>query len=86
MLESKLALTTMPQPQVGHCSVGYAGNFAFIIGGQTTGQSMMTASLLFNTKNLTFVNVFSLIQPRVNPTCNIIGVKIVIAGGLVPNG
>jgi hypothetical protein len=85
LLDSSLSVTTMPQPRRDHCSVGYAGSFVFIIGGQTTGPSMMT-SLLFNTKSLTFVDVFSLSQPRLNPTCNTIGMKIVIAGGLMPNG
>jgi hypothetical protein len=81
LLDNKLSYVAMPQPRMDHCSVGYAGNFAFIIGGQTTFFAMTTNSLMFDIKNSKFVNVFSLSRPRLNPTCNIVGTKIIIAGG-----
>ncbi len=84
LLDSSLSYSKMPQPRVDHCSVGYAEHFAFIIGGQTTGSIMVTKSLLFNLKSLTFVPVFFLGLSRLNPTCSIVGNKIVIAGGLTP--
>jgi hypothetical protein len=86
LLDKNLFLTRMPQPRKDHCSVGYAGNFAFIIGGQTTDSAMLSKSLIFNIKSSTFLNVFSLSRPRLNPACNIIGTKIIIAGGsmLIP--
>jgi hypothetical protein len=84
LVNSHLSFTSMLQPRVDHCCVGYAEHFAFIIGGQTTGSNMVTKSLLFNLKSSTFVNVFSLTMSRLNPTCSIVGNKIVIAGGLTP--
>jgi len=86
-LNSHLSFTSMPQPRKDHCSVGYASNasnFAFIIGGQTTGSNMVNKSLLFNLKSSTFVLVFFLRLSRLNPTCSIVGNKIVIAGGWTP--
>jgi len=78
---SKMYFRQMPQPRSDHCSVGYAGNFVFIIGGQTTGSTMLTQSLMYNIGRSNFVNIFSLSRPRLNPVCNIVGTKIVIAGG-----
>jgi hypothetical protein len=87
LLDKNMFFTKMPQPQRDHCSVGYADNFAFIIGGQTAGSVMINTSMIFNIQNSTFVPVFSLSRPRLNPTCNIVGTKIIIAGGFsLPSG
>jgi hypothetical protein len=84
LVDKNLFFTEMPQPQRDHCSVGYAGNFAFIIGGQTTGSTMINTSIIFNIRSSIFVHIFSLSRPRLNPTCNIVGTKIIIAGGFSP--
>ena len=86
LIDRKSYFTQMPEPRSDHCSVGYTGNIVFIIGGQTTGSTMMLESLLYNLKSSTFVKVFSLSRSRLNPTCNIVGEKIVIAGGMTKNG
>jgi hypothetical protein len=86
LVDKNLFFIQMPKPRKGHCSVGYSRNFVFIIGGQTTGLAMINTTMIFNIKNSTFINVFSLSRPRLNAACNIVGTKIIIAGGatLIP--
>jgi len=72
---------SLPEERMQHCSVGFNEQFAFIIGGQNSNGNLISKSVMFNATNGVFSPSFTLTRPRLNPVCNIVGSKIVVAGG-----
>jgi len=72
---------SLPEERMQHCSVGFNEQLAFIIGGQNLLLKLISKSVMFNATNGVFSYSFTLTRPRLNPVCNIVGSKIVVAGG-----
>ena len=74
-------VTFLPEARMDHCAVGYNNTVAFVIGGQTSNGALLSSCYLFVASETKFVKVFTLTRPRLDPICNIVGSKIIIAGG-----
>ena len=73
--------TKLPEPRMDHCAVGYSNTVAFVIGGRTSNGALLSSCYMFVASETKFVKVFNLTRPRLDPICNIVGSKIIIAGG-----
>ena len=74
-------VTKLPEPRMDHCAVGYSNTVAFVIGGRTSNGALLSSCYMFVASETKFVKVFNLTRPRLDPICNIVGSKIIIAGG-----